>query len=255
MRGSLPERVASKPSTGVPKSVASKRRIRLGRSVPAKSTTIWSPTWCRLIGVCGSDSARRRVRRHRRCGGSRSSAARASSLAADRRRAAGRSLVATAPPAAPSMITMLLPSTRMAYGIILSRFSTRRVRSAVSAARIVSRPPARTSMRREGSASVVLGRSSEMRAGSSMVKPAAAAPVPTAAGSAAAAVRPSAARRWPAAGFIRGRAGAPGSMPSTPTSTSPKAVRGAGSTGDGVSFLRTPCRPYSFNASAAGRSM
>ena len=70
---------------------------------------------------------------------------------------------------APSMTTMLLPSTRVSYGTSLSRFSTRRVRSFVSAATIESSPEVCTSMRREGSASVVLGRSKEMRAGLSMV--------------------------------------------------------------------------------------
>ena len=69
----------------------------------------------------------------------------------------------------PSMTMMLLPSTRVSYGTSLSRFSTRRVRSLVSAASMVSRPEACTSMRREDSASVVLGRSKEMRAGLSMV--------------------------------------------------------------------------------------
>jgi hypothetical protein len=81
---------------------------------------------------------------------------------------AGAAAAAWAAPE-PSSTTMLLPSTRVLYGTMRSRFSTRRVRSLVSAARIVSRPAALTSMRREGSASAVFGRSKEMRAGLSMV--------------------------------------------------------------------------------------
>ena len=57
IRAPPPTRVTSKALTGVPKSVASKRRTRfIGTPASLKSTTISLPTWCRLIWVWGSES-------------------------------------------------------------------------------------------------------------------------------------------------------------------------------------------------------
>src|SRR5262249_6719148 len=69
----------------------------------------------------------------------------------------------------PSITTTLLPTTRVSYGTSLSRFITRRVRALGSAATVGVGPRAWTARRLEGIASVVFGRSKEMRAGLSMV--------------------------------------------------------------------------------------
>src|SRR6185437_11228312 len=71
---------------------------------------------------------------------------------------------------APRVTRISSPWRSMSYGIILSRLSTSRERFLPSAARMELRPPDCTSMRREGSASVVSGRSIAIRAGLSMVK-------------------------------------------------------------------------------------
>ncbi len=71
--------------------------------------------------------------------------------------------------AVPSNTMMSLPETRVRYGSKRSRFRTRRVRPAASAASTESTPPERISMRRDGSASAVFARSSEIRAGLSIV--------------------------------------------------------------------------------------
>ncbi len=146
MRVSLFARTTSNEDTGVPKSVASNRRIRFfGSSVPAKSTMIWLPTWRWLICVRGSVSFT--TTRPAPSGPRRKSMLRiprGAAMAAEEVEVALARGAAT--PAAdcgfgaPSVTTMLLPSRRVSYGISRSRFSTRRVRSFASAARIVSRP-------------------------------------------------------------------------------------------------------------------
>src|SRR5438046_2445538 len=137
-----------------------------GTLASLKSTTTWSPIWCRLTCICGSESltiTRPAPSVLRRKSMARSSRTPPPPPAATAPEEAAPALARAALP--PSMTMMLLPSTRVSYGTSLSRFSTRRVRPLFSAASMVSRPEACTSMRREASARVVVGRSKEVRAG------------------------------------------------------------------------------------------
>ena len=137
---------------------------------------ICEPCCVRLIGVRGSDkriTSRPTPPSPRRKSMLRISrpplAAAGAELSLEAAAGAGAAAISPAAPA-PTVTMRSLPETLVVYGCIASRFSTMRVRPLASAASTVSTPAEATSMRCEGSASVTPGRSSEMRAGLSIVK-------------------------------------------------------------------------------------